>query len=221
MRERQNAWEGAFSTLLGKARDVIKDRGLLFPLLGALVAADLLSLAVLTTGRPPDPIAAFSLLVVSIGAGLILARFGRLGPFGGRLGMPGFEHHLRATLLRETARAARFHRELTIMAVRQSKAGQLNWRSLTRLTDETMKCRGGWVVLILPETTEEGAVTLLRRASLGCGESVQAIVVSPRAFGWNGEAVSRELCAMLELDWRMGEVMVNRSGRHEVVPLAA
>jgi hypothetical protein len=135
--------------------------------------------------------------------------------------MPWFEHHLRATLLRETARAARFQRELTIMAIRQSKAGRLNWRSLTRQTDELMRCRGGWVVLVLPETTEDGAVTLLRRASLGCCESVQAIVLSPRAFGWNGEALSRDLSAMLALDWRTGEVMVNRAGRQEVLPLAA
>jgi hypothetical protein len=190
-------------------------------LLGALIAADLLALGGLTTGRPPDPIAAFSLLLVGVGAGLIVARIDRLGPYDGRLGMPWFEHHLRGTLLRETARAARFHRELTIMAIRQSKVGRLNWRSLTRQTDETMRCRGGWVVLVLPETTEDGAVMLLRRASEGCGESVQAIVLSPRAFGWNGEALSRELSTMLALDWRMGEVMVNRAGRPEIMPLAA
>lgn len=159
-------------------------------------------------------------MLVGIGTGLIFARFGRLGPYGGRLGMPWFENHLRATLLRESARAARFHREMTVMAVRQSKNGRLNWRSLARQTDEAMRCRGGWVVLLLPETNEDGAVTLLRRASLGCGDSVQAIVLSPRTFGWNGEALSRELCSMLELDWRTGEVLVNRAGRQEIVPLA-
>lgn len=193
---------------------------MVYPLVGALTAACMISLAVLTTGRAPNLIAAVSLLLVGIGAGLIVARFGRLGPFDGRLGAPWFESHLRDTLFRESARAARFQRELSILAVRQTSAGALSWRTLTRPTDEAFHCRNGWTVIMLPETTGEQALTLLRRATVDHPEMVQAILLSPNAFGWNGEALGHALTELATTEQHCGAVLVNRSGNAEVVPLA-
>jgi len=192
---------------------------MVYPLVGALTAACMISLAVLTTGRAPDLIAAASLMLIGVGVGLIVARFGRLGPFGGRFGTPWFESHLRDTLTRESARASRFQRELTILAVRETSVGALDRRALLRKTDETFHCQNGWTVIVLPETGGDGALCLLRRATAGRPEDVQAILLSPSAFGWNGDALGRELTALANAEQSSGAVLVNCTGRAEVVPL--
>jgi hypothetical protein len=123
-------------------------------------------------------------------------------------------------LSRESARASRFNRELSILAVRQTSSGALSWRALMRQTDEAFHCHNGWAVFVLPETSGEGALTLLRRAASEHPEMVQAILISPNAFGWNGEALGRALVELATAEQHCGAVLVNHSGDAKVVPLA-
>jgi len=155
----------------------ITDRGLLYPVLGLTAASIVTALHQLIAGEYPGLVTIANIYVFGLGFGLILARFGRLGPFGGILGLPWQETRIEEILDRESARAIRYGRNLTVVALRPMDKARLEIHRGIRETDQHLVCRNGWNVLILPETDRDSTVFLLRQI---CGtRPVMAALASP------------------------------------------
>ena len=146
----------------------ITDRGLLYPVLGLAAASSIVLAFQLYSGHYPDPIAIANLYLVGLGLGLVVARIGRLGPYGGVLGTPWSEARIEDLLARESARAQRFGRDLTVIGVKLVGNGSIDLYRNVRTTDQVIECRGGWTLVILPETDGDGARLLLQRL---CGDA--------------------------------------------------
>jgi hypothetical protein len=81
-------------------------------------------------------------------------------------------------VLSEANRAARYARPMSVVAVRA--VGQTaGWETAMRSVDRVVQCRGGWTVLILPETDARGALTLMRRIVAADGSARAAVVSLP------------------------------------------
>ena len=145
----------------------ITDRGLLYPVLGLATASSIVLAFQLYSGHYPDPAAIANLYLVGLGIGFVLARVGRLGPYGGTLGMPWRESRIDELLTRESARARRFGRDLTVIGVKEVGARGMDLYGSVRATDQVIECRSGWKLVVLPETDDKGAQLLLRRL---CGD---------------------------------------------------
>jgi xanthosine utilization system XapX-like protein len=166
------------------------------PLVGALSAAMMVGILSVILGRVPNPVVVAGIMLIGIGIGLVVARYGNVGPFQGEFGSPWFEARLSDTLRREVARAARFDRDLTIALVRTPAAGSFDWARQIREVDEAIACRGGWHVLVLPETTKDGAQTLIERVTLAAGIEVEAVIMDPSVTHSSRDRLSE---ALLEL----------------------
>lgn len=141
----------------------ITDRGLLYPVLGLTASSIVTVLHQLIAGEYPGLVTIANIYVFGLGIGLILARFGKLGPFEGVLGSPWNEARIQEILDRESARATRYGRDLTIIAVRPVERAALEIHRGIRETDQHIVCRNGWNLMILPETDRDGALFLLRQ----------------------------------------------------------
>jgi hypothetical protein len=127
--------------------------------LGGVLLAYLLKVAL---GGWPNLALISGIIIMSVGLGLVAARFSRLGPFEGELGAPWFENDLRETLSWEYDRAARYGRIVTVLLI-QRHSNAPHWDAIVRAVDRVIDCRNGWTVLILPETTRDGADSMLAR----------------------------------------------------------
>lgn len=141
----------------------ITDRGLLYPVLGLATATSFVLAFQLTSGRYPHPVLIANLYLVGLGIGLVVARVGRLGPYGGFLGSPWKETMINTVVARESARALRFGRDLTIVGAQLVDSKDLDLRQVIRATDQLIDCRNGWKVIVLPETDSDGARMVLHR----------------------------------------------------------
>jgi hypothetical protein len=141
----------------------ISDRGLIHPIFGLATATIITGSYQLISGHFPDPIAIANLYLVGLGLGLVIARIGRLGPFGGILGSPWQEARIEELLTREVARARQYGRDLSVVAVKPLDKSKFDIRKSIRATDELLVCHNNWHIIVLPETDREGASLLLRR----------------------------------------------------------
>lgn len=155
------------------------NRILLHPLVGAISALVVVLLASLLLGSSPHPAITIGLMLIGTGIGLVVARFGNMGPFQGEFGSPWFEADLGETLRREVARSARFGRELSIVAVRQTAGQQIPWDQHIREADQAVACRNGWTLMILAETGKDGAQRMVERATAGISAEIQAVIMDP------------------------------------------
>jgi hypothetical protein len=194
----------------------ITDRGLLYPLLGVAAATAILAL-LHTAGDPPGTIAIANLYLIGLGTGLIIARIGRLGPFEGVLGSPWFESRVQEILNRETARALRYHRDLTVVALQRPRGRSLDPQRFMRATDQMLRCRDGWLLLVLPETDQASALLLLRRACAGM--DVVAALASPDATRPRHK-LETELLELIRASHIPGSITVRGQGAPEFLPLA-
>jgi hypothetical protein len=175
----------------------MSDRGLMFPIIGAVITTIIVFLFRLGTGHFPNPILLASLYLIGVGSGLIRARLDRLGPFDGLLGSPWFESDLHAALTREVARSLRFRRELTVAAVRTESDAGFDWSDYLRLADQSFKCRNGWSVLILVETSLEGASRMMERVEVELGREIHGALLTPDANLPVAKQIERDLMALL------------------------
>jgi hypothetical protein len=158
----------------------ISDRGLLYPICGLAIASVITASYQLLSGHYPDPISIANLYLVGLGLGLVIARIGRLGPFGGVLGTPWQEAKIEEVLNREAARARQYGRDLTIIAVKPVGKTKLDIRQAIRMTDQLLVCRSGWNLIVLPETDRENAGLLMRKI---CGG--RPVLAAQTAFDAN------------------------------------
>jgi uncharacterized membrane protein len=175
----------------------MSDRGLMFPIIGAVSSTIIAVLYRLGTGHFPNPIMLASLYLVGVGIGLIRARLDRLGPFGGLLGTPWFESDLHAALTREVARSLRFRRQLTVAAIRSQGATGVDWSDYLRLADQAFTCRNGWSILILAETPAEGAVKMMERVEAELGSELHAALLVPDVDVPIAKQIERDLMGLL------------------------
>jgi hypothetical protein len=135
--------------------------------------------ASLFIGDMPNPGVVASVMLIGIGVGMVVARYGKMGAFQGEFGSPWFETDLSEALRKEIARAARFERELSIVIVRQQSGETIDLKEHTRQADDVIQCRNGWQVLVLPETPKEGALSMIERATSNTGAELEAVVMDP------------------------------------------
>lgn len=139
----------------------------------------MISIVSLFLGDMPNPGVVASVMIIGIGVGMVVARYGKMGAFQGDFGSPWFETDLSGVLRKEIARAARFERELSIVIVRQLSGEPIDLKALTRQADGVIQCRNGWHVLVLPETPKDGALSMIERASANAGAELEAVVMDP------------------------------------------
>ena len=175
----------------------------------------------LVLGSWPSPVIYYSLVIVGLGAALVTVRYGRLGPFEGELGTPSTETQVRDELLREADRAARYNRELSIVAVRQMGGAPVLWTSAGRRVDTVFPCRRGLFVLLLPETSSEGAVNLLRRVRELYAATLEATILVYPGESRTGDDAAAQLLAMVREARQPNEVVVRSNGTTDVLSLNA
>ncbi len=172
--------------------------------------------AQLLTGEYPHSITIANLYLVGLGLGLVVARIGRLGPFEGTLGTPWFEGRIQELLNRETARALRYERELTIVALRPASGEKLKLERGIRATDQAIRCRDGWSLLVLPETDRASALLLLRQ--ICAGSSVHAALVSPDAERPR-HRIETDLLELIRASNQPGSITVRGRETPEFLPI--
>jgi len=195
----------------------ITDRGLLYPLLGVGTASAVILLTQVVSGNLPSPITVANLYLLGLGIGLVIARIGRLGPFEGILGSPWFESRIQETLAREVARALRYDRDLTIVALRAASGQRLDLQRNIRATDQLLRCRDGWNLLILPETDQASALFLLRQ--ICAGAVVFAALASPNPERPRHRIETDLLALMRAAHANPGNVIICGHDEPEYLPL--
>jgi hypothetical protein len=197
----------------------VRGKEVLIAVACALLGAAVAYAARLALGSWPSPVIYYSLVIVGLGAALVTVRYGRLGPFEGEFGAPSLEAQVREDILRESDRAVRYGRELTIVAVRQTGGAPVLWTSAVRRVDDVFECRRGLFVLLLPETSSEGALNLLRRVRELYSATLEgAMVVCPND-GRTGDEISAQLLSLIREARRPNEVIVRLNGSIESLPL--
>lgn len=141
----------------------------------------------------PSPVVYFTVAIVLVGAALVLARYDRLGPFDGELGPPRAEAAIRELILRESQRALRYGGEFAVLVTRRTDRGSVNSSRIIRGSDTVVECRKRQSLIVLPQTTREGATQLATRldASLGYPASI-ALIHFP-----GDDVAAEELCPTL------------------------
>jgi hypothetical protein len=170
----------------------------------------------LVVGGWPNAIVVAGLGLMSLGAVLVVSRFSRLGPFRGELGSPWFESELRDSIVSEANRAARYARPMSVVAVR-THGQSAGWETVVRGVDRVVNCRGGWTVLLLPETDPHGAMVLMRRIGAADAAAQAAVVSLPEDVA-NGADLVATLASLVTqpnqpgnvLTWRQGQVQEQR-----------
>lgn len=193
----------------------------LFAVVCALIGAALAYTIHLVAGRWPSPVISYSMIVIILGATLVTIRYGRLGPFHGEFGMPTLESRVREVIARETERAVRYDREFTIVAVRQTSGAPVRWASVLRRVDDIIVCRHHTFLLMLPETSSEGALNLLRRARELYSATLEAAIVACPEDGRSGDVVSLQLLELVRAARQPNEVIVRQNGSIESLSLVA
>lgn len=145
----------------------------------------------------PGPGIVASLMLIGTGIGLVVARFGNAGPFQGELGSPWFEADLADILKREIARAARFDRDLSFVVVRQLGGNPVEWTDVVRDADQVFACRNGWSVLVLAETSKDGAQRMIERATVDVNARVQAVIMDPSITSHDPKKLGKALTELL------------------------
>jgi hypothetical protein len=169
-------------------------------------------------GNWPSATIVGGLGLVSLGAVLVVSRFSRLGPFKGELGSPWAESDLREHVLSEANRAARYARPMSVVAVRA--LGQTaGWETVMRSVDRVVSCRGGWSVLILPETDARGALTLMRRIVAADAGAWAAVVSLPDDVATGADMVTA-LSNLVVQPTQPGNIVTIRHGQIESQRLA-
>lgn len=157
----------------------IGNRVLLHPVVGAVSALVIVVLVSMLVGRAVNTAVIIGLMLIGIGVGLVIARFGKMGPFQGEFGSPWFEADLGEILRREVARASRFDRELSIVVVRQMGGRPVEWERQVREADMVVACRNGWYLFVLAETGKDGAQRMIERATADIEGEIQAVIMDP------------------------------------------
>lgn len=157
----------------------IANRILLHPVVGAMTALVIVTAISLLMGRTLNPVIIVCLMLIGTGIGLIVGRFGKMGPFQGEFGSPWFEADLGEMLRREVARSSRFDRELSIVVIRQSGGQPVEWEQQVREADQVIACRNGWYMLVLAETGKDGAQRMIERATADVEAEIQAVIMDP------------------------------------------
>jgi hypothetical protein len=147
----------------------------------------------LLTGTLPNAGVVVGIMLIGVGIGLVVARFGNMGPFQGEFGSPWFEVELVETLRKEVARASRFDRELSIVVARQHDGPPVSWDSLTRASDDVVVCRNGWHVVILPETDKDGAQAMVERVVAEPARKVQVVIMDPTVHHYDSDKLGAAL----------------------------
>ena len=131
----------------------------------------LLAAAFVATDGRVFSVPVVSLSIVLLGSALIVLRVRRLGAFGGMLGMPRSEAIIRDHLLRETNRAVRYGRQLSVVVLREgrSSGSRVVWNDHLRASDEAISSSNGQVVLLLPETPRDAAQLVIKRIAAATG----------------------------------------------------
>lgn len=106
------------------------------------------------------------LLIVVLGLALISMRVRRLGAFGGALGTPAEEARMHERITRESERAVRYGRQLSVVLLREAPGSRLAWPKHLRTSDEALIARRGQTLLLLPETPREGALQVVQRVAV-------------------------------------------------------
>jgi len=161
------------------------------------------------------------MMLVGLGAALVTVRYGRLGPFEGELGAPSLESGVREDIRRESERAVRYEREFTIIAVRQTAGPSVRWNAAIRRVDDVIVCRRGLFLLLLPETSSDGAINLLRRVREMYGATLEAAIVICPDDGRSDDAISAQLLSLIREARRPNEVVVRQNGSIESLTLLA
>lgn len=167
-------------------------------------------------GGWPSPVVVFGVLLVSLGCGLVMARYSRLGPFAGELGSPWAEHELRDAIVNEASRAARYSRDVSIVAARCDSPA--DWGGHVRGVDRVIACRHGWMVLLLPETDAHGALALMRRVGAADASLRAAIVTLPEDV-LSGDELVAALLDLVRPSTGPGRVLTMRHGQVRAHPL--
>lgn len=144
-------------------------------------------------GSVPNPGVVVGIMLIGIGVGLVVAKYGNMGPFQGEFGSPWFEVELGETLRKEVARSARFDRELSIVVVRQHSGPPVDWQTITRAADDVIACRNGWHVLILPETDKDGAQAMIERATAAVPAEMQIAIMDPTVHHHDPDKLGQSL----------------------------
>lgn len=203
-------------------RAIINDRGLIYPVLGLLSASLVIVGYKSVAGEALAAVSSFSVILVGFGGGLVLARIGNLGPFDGTFGPPWMENNLQDLIVRETARAIRFGRDLTIVAAREPNRRQtIDWNRYIRLCDRAIRCRDGWTLLIFPETTEAESVVALQRVRLEANRGFEAVLVTPQQGREDPYHLGDELQKLISLVGEPDTVTLQRDGKlshHSLIP---
>lgn len=164
------------------------------------------------SGGSPPPAIDYSLMIVGLGSALVVARYGRLGPFDGQFGSPRLEVALHDQIVREAERARRYGREFALVAVRQRGGKPVRWTAVVRRVDDVIVCRRGTTVLVLPETTGDGALNLLRRVRELYGATLDGAIVACPRDGRTGEDLALLLLELVRQRTGPNEVAVERPG---------
>jgi hypothetical protein len=156
-----------------------------------------------------------------MGLALVTIRINRLGAFEGELGSPRHESMIRDLISHETERSVRYGREFTVVLIHQPRATVDDWRRYTRGSDAIIRCNRGLVLLILPETSCEGAMFLLRRLPLPTVSSVQAALVSCPNDGRNAQSLCTTLLTLVREGTAPGQVRIREGEFSRSIPLVA
>jgi hypothetical protein len=197
----------------------VRPKDVIWPIVGVASGIAALFAVQLGFGDWPHPVVAAGILLVALGAGLVAARFSRLGPFDGELGAPWFENDLRETLSWEFERAARYGRIVTVVILRQ-QPDAANWDAVVRAVDRVITCRNNWTIMILPETTREGAASMLRRLA-EAGEVAHAAIMQLPIDIENRDRIPQAILAAMHAAPRPGSVVLVNAGAQEALSLAS
>jgi hypothetical protein len=169
----------------------------------------------------PSPVVYYSMIVIGLGGALVTVRYGRLGPFEGEFGSPAVEAQIKDQLTREASRAMRFGRQFTVLAIRLDAHANVEWERAVRMVDQVIQCRRGIVLVLLPETSVEGAMMLLQRVSAMTESPPQAVLVNWPDDGRTGDELARHLLRLVRRQASPGEVIMNNGGVITALPIAA
>lgn len=194
---------------------------ILFAIACAMVGAGIAFGLRALLGEWPSPVFYYAMIVIGLGIALVIVRYGRLGPYDGEFGPPRLEADLRERMMRETERAVRYGRDLTVLAVRQESGQPVSWNAHVRTVDAVVACRKGVTLLLLPETSRDGALLMLRRVSVSATTMFHAALVSAPADGRTGDDLSMHLLRLVRQSTKPGHVALRTHGAVETLPISA
>lgn len=171
-------------------------------LLGCIVAVGTL----LAVGGGPSPVIPLSIITIGIGAALVVVRYGRLGPYKGVLGTPSMELAIRDRIHREAARSLRYGGEFSVLALRPSSRRTRVPEHQLRAVDDVIRCWGGLYLILLPETSRDGAMRIHERISATSPVPTFAAVVTCPTDCDSADELMARLLTLVQSSSRTGEL---------------